>query len=70
MKKTLHVDETLLKEAKKASGARTDTDTVRKGLEALVTQSAYERLALLLGTEPDAQDVPRRSEPVATRKKK
>ena len=36
MKKTLHIDEKLLSEAKLASGAATDTDTVRLGLEALV----------------------------------
>jgi Bacterial antitoxin of type II TA system, VapB len=35
MKKTLRVDQTLLSEAKKACGATTDTETVRRGLEAL-----------------------------------
>jgi len=29
MKKTLHIDATQLQEAKSASGAKTDTDTVR-----------------------------------------
>jgi len=62
MKKTLHVDDRLLAEAKKACGAATDTDTVRLGLEALVRHAAYERLRALRGTEPDAQDVPRRRE--------
>ena len=38
MKKTLHIDENLLRDAKSASGAKTDTDTVRLGLEALVRQ--------------------------------
>jgi hypothetical protein len=36
MKKTLHIDEQLLREAKSAAGAKTDTDTVRLGLEALI----------------------------------
>jgi len=36
MKKTLHIDERLLRNAKSACGAKTDTDTVRLGLEALV----------------------------------
>ena len=40
MKKTLHIDEQLLRDAKSASGARTDTDTVRLGLEALVRHGA------------------------------
>jgi Arc/MetJ family transcription regulator len=68
MKKTLHIDESLLKEARSASGARTDTETVRLGLEALVRQAAYDRLRALRGKEPGAADVPRRREAGATRK--
>jgi Arc/MetJ family transcription regulator len=62
MKKTLHIDEPLLREAKTASGAKTDTDTVRLGLEALVRRGAYERLGALRGSEPKAHDTPRRRE--------
>jgi len=62
MKKTLHVDEQLLREAKAASGALTDTETVRLGLEALVRAAAYQRLRSLAGSEPRATDVPRRRE--------
>jgi hypothetical protein len=62
MKKTLHIDETLLREARAASGAGSDTDTVRLGLQALVRQAAYERLRALGGSEPRAADVPRRRE--------
>lgn len=62
MKKTLHIDESLLREARSASGAKTDTDTVRLGLEALVRQAAYDRLRALRGREPKARDVPRRRE--------
>ena len=68
MKKTLHIDETLLREARTACGASTDTETVRLGLEALARQGAYERLRALRGTEPRASDVPRRRE-AATRSK-
>jgi hypothetical protein len=69
MKKTFNIDAKLFQEAKIASGAATDTETVRLGLEALVRHAAYERLRDLLGTEPDAQDVPRRRErPRPTRK--
>jgi hypothetical protein len=60
MKKTLHIDEVLLREARAAAGARTDTDTVRLGLEALVRRAAYERLRALRGSEPRAADTPRR----------
>jgi Arc/MetJ family transcription regulator len=68
MKKTLHIDERLLRDAKSASGARTDTDTVRLGLEALVRRGAYERLRALRGSERNAPETPRRRErPLANR---
>ena len=60
MKKTLHIDEALLREAKAAVGVTTDTDTVRLGLEALLRHHAYERLRALRGSEPHARDVARR----------
>jgi Arc/MetJ family transcription regulator len=63
MKKTLHIDERLLSEARAASGASTDTETVRLGLEALVRGAAYARMRKLLGTEGSSKDVPRRREP-------
>ncbi len=62
MKKTLHIDEKLLKEARAAAGASTDTETVRLGLEALVRHAAYQRLKALRGSEPKAAEVPRRRE--------
>ncbi len=60
MKKTLNIDDELFQQAKVACGASSDTETVRLGLEALVRHAAYERLRGLLGSEPHAQDVPRR----------
>jgi hypothetical protein len=68
MKKTLHIDDGLLEEAKSASGARTDTETVRLGLEAIIRQAAYERLRALRGKAPKATDVPRRRAAGATKK--
>src|SRR5579862_7259634 len=44
MKKTLNFDEKLLREARMACGAATDTETVRLGLEALIPHPAYQRL--------------------------
>jgi hypothetical protein len=61
-KKTLNIDTALFEQAKAACGATTDTETVRLGLEALVRHAAYQRLRALIGSEPDAQDVPRRRE--------
>jgi hypothetical protein len=62
MKKTFNMDGELFKQAKEACCAKTDAETVRFGLEALVRRAAYERLRALRGAEPHAQDVPRRRE--------
>jgi Arc/MetJ family transcription regulator len=68
MKKTLHIDEGLLAEARAVSGAATDTDAVRLGLEALLRHAAYERLRALRGSEPAAKGVPRRRSKAAGRR--
>lgn len=70
MKKTLHIDEGLLRAARQACGATTDTETVRSGLEALVQRAAYQRLRALRGSESGAVDVPRRREPPARKRRR
>ena len=70
MKKTLHLDDKLLAEARAACGASTDTDTIRLGLEGLVRHAAYQRLATFIGSEPDAKDVPRRRERPAAKRRR
>ena len=69
MKKTLHIDEKLLQEARAVSRAATDTEAVRMGLEALVRHAAYERLRALRGADPAARDVPRRREKPARKRR-
>jgi len=69
MKKTFNVDEKLLAEAKAGCGATTDTETIRLGLEALVRHAAYQRMRSFLGSEPNAQDVPRRRPPIAKKRR-
>ena len=69
MKKTLHIDEKLLQEARTVSHAATDTETVRLGLEALIRHAAYARLRALRGTEPGARDVSRRRERTARKRR-
>jgi Arc/MetJ family transcription regulator len=69
MKKTLNIDEELLKEAKEACGAITDTEAVHKGLEALVRRAAIERIRAYLGSEPNAVDVRRWREKPATKRR-
>lgn len=60
MKKTLQIDDELLKAAKEACGACTDVEAIHRGLQSLVRHAAYQRLAALGGSDPDAQDIPRR----------
>jgi Bacterial antitoxin of type II TA system, VapB len=69
MKKTMNIDPKLLKEARAACGAASDTEAVRLGLEALVRNAAYQRMRELLGSEPDAKDVPRRRERPASKRR-
>jgi Arc/MetJ family transcription regulator len=69
MKRTLNIDDELLAQAKAACGAANDIETVRLGLEALVRHAAYERLQALLGSEPHAQDVPRRREKASSKRR-
>jgi hypothetical protein len=69
MKKTLHIEDNLFREAKAACGAATDTETVRLGLEALVRRAAHQRLIALLGSDPQARDIPRRREKPSSKRK-
>jgi len=69
MKKTLHIDDELLAEARAVSGATTDTEAVRLGLVALVRHAAYERLRALRGSEPAAPGTPRRREKPARKRR-
>ncbi|MBL8217207.1 MAG: type II toxin-antitoxin system VapB family antitoxin [Bryobacterales bacterium] len=68
MKKTLHIDEELLREAREASGAATDTEAVRLGLESLVLRQAYQRLRKLRGSNKTAVAPSRRRNDASSRK--
>lgn len=68
-KKTLNIDDELLKEAKLACDAGADTEAVHLGLEALVRHAAYERLRVLRGSEPHPTNVSRRREKPVIRRK-
>ena len=70
MKKTFNIDETLFRDARAACGATTDTDTIRLALESLVRRAAYERMRALRGSEPNSQDIPRRREKAAPKRKR
>ncbi|HXJ39469.1 MAG TPA: type II toxin-antitoxin system VapB family antitoxin [Bryobacteraceae bacterium] len=62
MKKTLTIDDGLFAEAKAASGAATDSETLQLALEALVRHVTCQNLQSFRGAEPDARDAPRRRE--------
>jgi Arc/MetJ family transcription regulator len=65
VKRTVEIDEDLLQKAMEASGAQTYTEAVEMALRDVVHRRASEALRAFLGTEPDAEDVPRRREPAA-----
>jgi Arc/MetJ family transcription regulator len=60
MRTTLDLDEELLAEAQRVSGAPTRTATIELGLRALVERAARRRLAALRGAIPEARAPPRR----------
>jgi Arc/MetJ family transcription regulator len=62
MRTTLDLDDRLLREALRATGARTKTALVELGLRALVEQAARRRLAALRGSAASAK-APRRRRP-------
>lgn len=70
MRKTFDFDRKLLKEAQAACGALTETETLHRGLQALIHHEASQRLRALGGSEPDATDVPRRREEFVKKSKR
>ena len=60
MRTTMNLDEELVAEAQRLSGISERTATVHEALRALIERESARRLALLGGTEPDLEPVPRR----------
>jgi Arc/MetJ family transcription regulator len=60
MRTTLILDDSLIEEARQATGIREKTALVRAGLQALIAREAARRLAALGGSEPRLPSVPRR----------
>jgi Arc/MetJ family transcription regulator len=72
-KTTMNLDKELLAEARAASGAGSDVDTVHLGLRELVRREAQKRMATFIGSEKGKaiHDAPRRREaPVKRRVRK
>lgn len=60
MRTTLNIDDQLLAEAQRITGVSEKAALVREGLRALIERESARRLALLGGSEPQLQPVPRR----------
>ncbi len=60
MRTTINLDDSLIEKARKLSGIAEKTALVHSGLEALIALESARRLALLGGSEPQLDDVPRR----------
>lgn len=60
MRTTLALDDELLKKATALTGVAEKSALVREALRALIQRESAKRLALLGGTMPELQDIPRR----------
>jgi Arc/MetJ family transcription regulator len=60
MRTTLALDDDLLEEAQRLTGATEKTALVREALRALIERESARRLARLGGSEPRIKEVPRR----------
>lgn len=60
MRTTVVIDDELLARAQELTGIDEKSALIREALKALVAREAARRLALLGGTEPDLEDIPRR----------
>jgi len=64
MRTTVSIDDALLARARELTGIEEVAALVRLGLTAVIQREAARRLALLGGTMPNLEDIPRRrSEP-------
>jgi Arc/MetJ family transcription regulator len=60
MRTTLALDDELIAKAQAFTGLKEKSAVVREALKALIERESARRLALLGGTDPEAQAVPRR----------
>jgi len=60
MRTTLNIDDQLFEEAARLTGVKEKTALLRESLKALIQRESARRLALLAGSEPQLDDVPRR----------
>ncbi len=64
MRTTVNLDDELLREAQRLTGIKERTALIHEGLRVLVQVESGRRLAMLGGTEPDLEEIPRRRSPL------
>jgi len=62
MKKMVDIDAKLLRDAKAACGASSNSETIHRALQAMLHHLASQELRKLIGSEANLRDVPRRRE--------
>ena len=60
MRTTIAIDDALLEKARRLTGTQETAALVREGLTLLIQRESARRLALLGGTDPQAEYIPRR----------
>jgi len=60
MRTTLNLDEKIFEKASKLTGIKEKTRLLHEGLKTLIERESARRLALLGGTSPKVQSIPRR----------
>ncbi len=60
MRTTINIDDDLYAKAVELTGVHEKTALLREGLKALIERESAQRLALLGGSEPNLEQVPRR----------
>lgn len=65
MRTTLNIDDALYAKAVELTGVHEKTALLREGLKALIERESTLRLALLGGSEPDLEQIPRRQSGLA-----
>jgi len=60
MRTTLNIDDDLYAKAVELTGVHEKTALLREGLKALIERESAQRLALLGGSEPELEQIPRR----------
>jgi Arc/MetJ family transcription regulator len=60
MRTTIALDDDLIRSAQEFTGIAEKTALIREALKSLIERESARRLALLGGTMPDLEDIPRR----------